>query len=60
MGEIEYDLTAERRLAIVEMLYRSDIHFRTVEGRFREADQILHYVETGEHHLPEANEVTER
>ena len=57
MGETEYSITAERRLAILQILTQPGAEFPSWESLFQTADRVLFYVETGEHHLPDANVV---
>jgi hypothetical protein len=56
MGEIEYNITAERRLAILQILTQPGAEFMSWEDLFETADRILNYVETGEYYLPDKNE----
>lgn len=55
MGEIEYSITADRRLAILQILTQPGAEFQTWEDLFSTADRLMHYVETGEHHRPDKN-----
>lgn len=59
MGETEYSITAERRLAILQILTQPGAQFDSMEDLFTYADRLLNYVETGEYHLPDKNEAPE-
>lgn len=54
MGETEYSITADRRLAILQIMAEGGCSFKAqsdyeLMAIFETADRILHYVETGEH-----------
>lgn len=54
MGETEYSITADRRLAILQIMAEGGCSFKAQSDYelmdiFETADRILHYVETGEH-----------
>lgn len=60
MEEFEYNATADRRLAVLQILTQPGAEFASWGDLFRTVDRVLNYVETGEHHLPDTNEAPER